>query len=119
MYIIRILEGLAQPQSTYLKTIMIDATYLKPTARHPVLGLKKGGAGSPDRSHKVGHEYQAAGGDRCEWSPNQLLHVRWASQRLHRCSRAARLDPVENSAVATGVKVQLYFKFWPNGLVID
>lgn len=40
---IRMLEGLAQPQSTDGKTIMIDATYLKAHRTASSLGVKKGG----------------------------------------------------------------------------
>ena len=76
---IRMLEGLAGPQSTDRKTIMIDATYLKAHRTAFSFGVKKG-AGSPDWSHQRGHEYQVACGERCEWPPNQLLHVRWPGQ---------------------------------------
>lgn len=40
---IRMLEGLAQPQATDRKTIMIDATYLKAHRTASSLGVKKGG----------------------------------------------------------------------------
>src|SRR3546814_9718098 len=47
-------------------------------------------SGTPDRPHEGRHEHQAACCDRCEWSSDQLLHDRWAGQRLHWRSRFAR-----------------------------
>src|SRR3546814_1002890 len=56
----------------------------------PYTTLFRSGSGTPDRPHEGRHEHQAACCDRCEWSSDQLLHDRWAGQRLHWRSRFAR-----------------------------
>jgi transposase len=73
---LRMIEGLSAMDAEP-RTIMIDATYLRRTARHPACGLKRG-SWAADRPHQRRHKHQAARRQRCGRAAFELLHDRWA-----------------------------------------
>ena len=81
---LRMMEGLAAPQASERRTVMIDATYLKAHRTASSLAVKRG-RGTPDRAHERRYEHQAPCRYRCERPSDQFLHDRRAGQRLYRC----------------------------------
>jgi len=69
------------------KTVINDATYLKAPRTASSLRVIRSALGGGSATTRR-HEHEAACCHRCEWSPTQLFHDRWASRRLHRCRSA-------------------------------
>ena len=78
---LQMMEGLAAAGAEP-KTVMIDATYPRRTARHQACGLKRG-SWAPHRPHQRWYEHQAARRQRCQRPSLELLYDRWPGQRLH------------------------------------
>ncbi|MCR8724516.1 IS5 family transposase [Frigidibacter sp. ROC022] len=77
------------------KNVMIDATYLKAHCTASNLGVKKGGARSPDRTDQGWHEHETACHLRQPGTPSQAVRNGRAGQRLHRCAGADSLPDVD------------------------